>query len=226
MRVFFAVMVVALLATASALVGCSPDIEEEEDEAIVTEEQLPPEPISLFQPPHWRDGTITIRTGVYETGGEMEDALWNRENFHARNVSLRIDIRKIPMSNVPKEVEVTVLRLHEVGIKGTAKIEKIRSRFGVEGYRPLTLEEAVMIRLDFTDQPDLAKIHHKMTSFYTLLSQKDGEFLWGSAEGERTLGIERAGGNDFIGAGNLLFFIDVRGVNFSPGAAFACVKVP
>ena len=124
-----------------AFTSCSPDIEE--DEAIVAEEQLPPEPTSLYQVPHWSDGTITIRTGVYETGREMEDAIWDRENFHAYSVSLRIDIRKIPRSNVKKEVEVTVLTLREVGIKSFSQSG------GFVGFRSICLQETRMCELLF-----------------------------------------------------------------------------
>ena len=219
--------VVTLLVIVSvfSLVGCSPDIDEDEavvDETIVTEEQDP----SSQSPdwwPHWMDGTITVRTGVYKTGAEMEEAIWNRKNFVAFSVGLRMAIMEIPMSKVPGETEVTVLTLREAGMTGTPTIAEVREHFRKEGYRPLTMEEAVMIRLDFTDQPE-TRTKHKMSKFETLLSREDGLSI-GWQGNEWTFHIGRYAGRDSVGQGYEISFGQIYGENVSLDTAFACAKI-
>ena len=216
------VVTLLIMVSVFSLVGCSPDIDEDEamvDETMVTEEEAP-----SYQGPHWWDGTITVRTGVYETGAEMEEAIANRKNYHAYSVSLRIRIMEIPMSKVPGETEVTVLTLREAGMTGTPTIAEVREHFRKEGYRPLTLEEAVMIRLDFTDQPDTGT-KHKMSKFETLLSREDG-LLIGSWRGkEHTFIIGRYAGQDIWGQGYEIAFGQIYGENVSLETAFACAKI-
>ncbi len=220
---------VALLTMVSmfSLVGCSPDIEEDGSivaETMVTEEQAPSSEWPDWVP-HWMDGTIIVRTGVYETGEDIVDTLWNRENFHAYSVSLRMRIIDMPMSKIPGETEITVLTLREAGMTGTPTIEKIRSHFGAEGYRPLTLEEAVMIRLDFTDQPGKTETaNKKMSRFFALLSQEDGMFM-GWEKSEWTLIIGRYLGLDFVGEGYQISREKIVDRNFSLDTAFACAKI-
>ena len=220
MRMFF-ITLIAMVSMFS-LIGCSPDIDEDEavvDETMVTEEQTP-----SYQGPHWWDGTITVRTGVYETGAEMEEAIANRKNFVAYTVSTRARIIKVPMSKmskVPGETEVTVLTLREVGMTGSPTMEEVREHFRKKGYRPLTLEEAVMIRLDFTDQPD-TRTKHKMAEFQALLSREDG-LLIGWRGDEWTFKIVRYAGWDLIGQGNMIDLGQTKG--FGLDMAFACAKI-
>ena len=215
--------VVALLVIVSvfSLVGCSPDIDEDEavvDETIVTEEEAP-----SFQGPHWMDGTITVRTGVYETGAEMAEAIDNRRNFHIPTSGVRMAIMEIPMSKVPGETEVTVLTLREAGMTDNPTLAEVREHFRKKGYRPLTMEEAVMIRLDFTDQPE-TMTKHKMSEFETLLSREDGLSI-GWQGNEWTFHIGRYAGGDLIGQGYEIGFGQIYGGNVNLDTAFACAKI-
>ena len=222
-----AATVLALLVMVSvfSLVGCSPDIEEDEvmeDEVMATEEQASS---SLDWWPHWMDGTITVRTGVYETGKEMGEAIDSRKNFHAYGVALRMAIIKIPMSKIPGETEVTVMTLREAGMTGTPTTEEIREHFRKKGYGPLTLEEAVMTRLDFADQPRKTETSNKkMVEFLALLSQEDGLSI-GWRGNERTFRIVRYAGWDLIGQGNIIAFFQATEDNINLETAFACVKI-
>lgn len=215
-------ILIALLAvlTAISLAACSPDIEEKGEVLTLTTEDLysPPEP-------HWADGTITIETGQHETGESMVDALDDRRNFHAFSASLRIALSKkgLKMSKEKRTVEVTVLTLGEAGFTELATLKEIRKRFEEMGCRPLTLEEAVMTRLDFVDQPDIKRVNHKMTNFFTLLSEEDGYFL-GRQEKEKVLKIKRDSTRDKYGEGYLLSFALMKNNMFGPQNAFACVK--
>ena len=219
MRVATVITLLVMMSVFS-MVGCSPDIEERE--TIITEEQIPSETPS-FQGPHWMDGTITVRTGVYETGAEMARAIDNRRNFIIPTSGVRMAIMEIPMSKVPGETEVTVLTLREAGMTGTPTIAEVREHFRKEGYRPLTMEEAVMIRLDFTDQPE-TRTKHKMSKFETLLSREDGLSI-GWQGNEWTFHIARSAGGDPIGQGYEIGFGQIYGGNVSLETAFACAKI-
>ncbi|MDE0636791.1 MAG: hypothetical protein OXI43_13210 [Candidatus Poribacteria bacterium] len=217
---------ITMMVLATLLItSCSPDIEEDGGKgvAIIEESPWPPEP-------HWADGTITIEIGQYHTGKQMVDWLNTTPNFHAYGPNLRLGISQedFPMSWVPKEVEITVLTLGELGVAKDAAITltEVRSLFRRAGYRPLTLEEAVMTRICFTDQPDIKKTDHKMTRFRTLLSQKDGRYLYmpGDEKRERTLCITRNSGRDQYGEGYMLSFENTERSVFGWKTGFAVVK--
>ena len=242
-----ATLFVATLFLTTLFTSCSSDTEEKSGGLVVTviEPYQPPEP-------HWADGTITIEIGRFKTGKEMVDLLERRENFHAYGGGLRRAISKeeFPMSGTPKTVEITVVTLHEAGFTEPVTISQIKRRLAEMGYRPLTLEEAVMTRIDFTDQPDLVRIDHKMTHFLAFLSEEDEELLGRLLKhpehpGKRfTLAMARESKMDKYGEGYSIAVTAVTDVTFHPddnerhgdlsqqrkqyrnkGNRFACVKI-
>lgn len=171
-------MTFIMVILAASLTSCSPDtIEEYEDEEVqVTEEPAPPEP-------SWADGIITITTGNYQTGGGLRNALANKPNFAAVSIMSRtLQKPDFPMSGEPGTTNVTVVTLKEAGFTEPATLEEIRERYRELGYRPLTLEEAVELRLQFTDQPDitdpnLTEEERKWSSMFVLVSEQDAYYV-------------------------------------------------
>ncbi len=183
----------AVLITTTLFSACSPDIAEEEAE----ETLLTPEPIPEPEP-HWADGIIEIETGRFQTGTEMLRALEKPNNINA-SLDIRFLLSKpdFPMSRQKKTIKVTVVTLLEAGFTEPATLPEIRKRFKQIGYRPLTLEEAIEIRLQFVDQPDRPKEYNydaqragfippppkrdrtpksKLDAFHTLM-ESDEDFL-------------------------------------------------
>ena len=220
------------------LIGCSTDTEEE---AVTTEEELLPPPPPE---PHWADGTVEIEVGVYKTGKGLVSALENRENIHAnRLIRHHLSKKEMPMmSKVRKRVEVTVATLLEAGFtKESVTIEEVREKYKENGYRPLTIEEGIMLRLGFTDQPDMKKSDHKMVSFFGLLSKEDSEFFSDMEGIQRIFFLYRSSARDRYGEGYGLYTRNVTERKFYPhgdeeyhqdaaktdflGTRFACVKI-
>lgn len=149
------------------------DILEEEPEEEVIEELIQPEP-------SWADGIVTITVGRYQTGDDLVDAIQNKPNFLvASGVPTSIHRANIRMSQELKTVDITVVTLEEAGFSGNpVTLEQILSRFQQLGYRPLTIEEALELRLQLTDQPDTAQADlteegRKWSKMFALLSVQD-----------------------------------------------------
>ena len=153
------------------------------------------------------------------------DLLLARKNFViSAGVRVTVADENFPMSGVRKTVEVTVLTLQEAGMTKPSTIEEIRKQFKELGYRPLTLEEAVTIRVDFRNQPDKMKVDHKMTWFLTLLSKENGK-IFGFPEREYAFYIYRNSSRDKYGGGYGMHTEQTSGRRFNPTVyRFACVK--
>ena len=167
-------LMVTLVALAS-LVACSPDRVEER----VAEEEgtpLTPGPIPELKPV-WDGGTITITAGNFATGEDMARAIRNRRDIDANKRLMKmLSENSVPMSREKRTVAITVMTLLEVGFDKPVTITEIRERFRELGCRPLTIQEALELRLQFQDQPD-TKTGHKMSAFYVLLSEEETELM-------------------------------------------------
>ncbi len=162
----------AILATLTLLAGCSPDIEEEESATIVevTEEETAETP--LIPEPDWADSVMTITVGRFETRQQMFDKM--KESFQIRRFAEKDIIDKRRTLTPPDQqytVDIAVLTMKEVGIHNPTNITRITKHFRELGYRPLTPEEAMELRLHLPDQPD-SSTRHKMSSFFVLSGEE------------------------------------------------------
>ena len=193
-------------------VGCSLDIEIEEKV-----EEIPPPPPPEPEP-RWADGVITIKTGRFKTSEEIVLAIETTENVHADR-GTRYEFSK-PNSKLkigkPREVKVTVVTLLEAGFTEPVTLKEIRKRYEELGFRPLTLEEVMELRLQFTDQPDIAT-GHKMSMFFVLLSEKEAQNCFLEDE-ETTFIMYRAGIRKGYGEEFGLFGHDFKSRIFDPYA--------
>ena len=130
--------------------ACSPDIVEEEtaEETLLTPE---PEP-----KPDWIDGVLTVEVGEYKTGPEMLNELRRQQVRLGIMIADGLLDPKFPISGKQYTIEVEVVTMFEVGLNEPTSYEDIYSRYLERGYRPLTPEEAITLRLQFKDQPSMA----------------------------------------------------------------------
>ena len=63
--------------------------------------------------------------------------------------------------------DIAVFSLKKIGFEEPATMKTIVKKFSEKGYRPLTLQEVVNLRLNFTNQPQMQS-KHKMSGFYIL----------------------------------------------------------
>ena len=140
--------------------------------AKLTVEELYTHLLKYSVEPHWADGILTINVGNSQDSWEMYSQM--RDRYIVMSSSIETYIGKFPMSRTQKSVDVAVVKLLDVGFSQPVTIEEIRQRFSELGYRPLTLEEAVELRLQFTDQPSDDVF---MNGFTALLSEKSMRLL-------------------------------------------------
>ena len=133
--------------------------------------------------PRWADGILTITVGNYQNSWEMHRQMQDR--YIVMGSSIETYIGNFPMSRTEKSVDVAVVKLLDVGFSQPVTIEEIRQRFSELGYRPLTLEEAVELRLQFTDQPSEDVL---MNGFTVLLSEESMQLLPRCVLGEGDFG--------------------------------------
>ena len=145
--------------------------------AKLTVEELYTHLLKYSVEPHWADEVLTINVGNYQDSWEIFREMEDRNIVMSRSIETYIG--KFPMSRTQKSVDVAIVKLLDVGFLQPVTIEKIRQRFSELGYRPLTLEEAVELRLQFTDQPldDVL-----MNGFTALLSEKSMRLLRASVD--------------------------------------------
>ena len=124
--------------------------------------------------PRWADGILTITVGNYQNSWEMHRRMQDRDIV--MDSAIDTYIGNFPMSRTEKSVDVAVVKLLDVGFSQPVTIEEIRQRFSELGYRPLTLEEAVELRLQFNDQPSEDVL---MNGFTVLLSEESMQLLPG-----------------------------------------------
>ena len=174
------------------VVGCSPDVEEEPEEMVVEEPELPPKP-------DWDDGTMTVTIGTYDDNAHLARVLKQAKNttVHTRLLVAAADPNLVPLKK--KTVEVAVVTLLEAGFTEPATKEEIRARYQYLGYRPLTAQEVIELRLQFKDQPG-TKTGHRMSTFFVLLSEEDSERLFVDGD-DGSMAIWRNTLRDVIGEG-------------------------
>ena len=170
---FFSFLMIAL----AIMIGCASD--DEPMEGIVAPEPEP-EVIDPEPEPDWADNTLTIEIGRHETGAQMARKFgkyWNKiysVNNWTEEDLLRPDF---PMAGRQYTIEVAVISMLKAGITKPATIAEIQERYKELGCRPLTMEEAIELRLQFTDQQNVPD-DHPMVNFLILPSKakRDIEF--------------------------------------------------
>ena len=182
-----------LLVTALAtmiIVGCSPDTEENEGaEEIMTNETSPilesgldpGQAIPSEPEPDWTDSTMTITVGRFETRQEMFDEMARSFQIQRKaKVHITSEERTFTPPEEQYTVDITVLTLKEIGINlhSRGNITNITKHFKDRGYRPLTPEEAMELRLQLPDQPTTAT-QHKMSSFFVLTTKEASDLVNG-----------------------------------------------
>ena len=170
---------ILLLCTAivaiSVLCSCTaeddnPLLETEE----VQEEITPPEP-----KPDWDDGVMTITVGRFETKEEMIEELKERDFFlEGQKGRIIGHILNENFTITPPErqytIDVAVVTMLEAGITEPATIAEIKEVYRKAGYKPLTPEEIIEIRLQLVNQPSI-DTGHRMGSFFCFLAKKSYE---------------------------------------------------
>ena len=157
---FFSFLMIAL----AIMIGCASDDEPMEEIAV-------PEP----EPePDWADNTLTIEIGRSHTSTQLLERFSHVEsatNFWAIEYLSRPDF---PMAKRQYTIEVAVISMLKAGITKPATMAEIQRRYKGLGHRPLTMEEAIELRLQFNDQPKL-ETGHEMANFYVLPSDDEGD---------------------------------------------------
>ncbi|MCY4571142.1 MAG: hypothetical protein OXD49_22850, partial [Candidatus Poribacteria bacterium] len=166
MKVKYTLMI--MMMAMAAIISCSPDRVEEPEEILL------PEPVELEPEYSWSDGVVTITTGNYKTSEDIVKAINNRVGWMEVSWGAESVLPKsgFPMSRQKKSVDVTVVTLLEAGFTELVTLPEIIERYRQLGYRPLTLEEAFELRMQFEDQPNCTdEPENKWGTFYTLLSE-------------------------------------------------------
>ena len=136
---------------------------------IEVEQNLEQDPEIEIEPePDWADSKMTITVGRFETRQQMLDKL--QESFKLHRF-IEEDVTNEGRTFTPIEqqytVDIVVLSMKEVGIHDPVTIEEVKEEFRARGYRPLTPEEGMEMRLQLADQPSSAT-QHKMSAFFLL----------------------------------------------------------
>ena len=162
---FFSFIIVAL----ATMIGCSSS-----DESVL-EDMVVPEPEVVVEPepePDWVDNTLTIKIGRSQTGTQLLGRFNRKKCVAGHDTKRDLSHPDFPMAKRHYTIEIKVISMPEVGMtKPTARTE-VQRRYKEAGYRPLTMEEAVELRLQFPEQPDMAT-GHEMAYFYVLPSNAE-----------------------------------------------------
>ena len=164
LRCSFFNFVVLVISVAS--LGCSADntVTPKPDPKVVEPEPKPK--------PDWADDIITIQAGRFKNGHELLKRILNTKQYFIVSW-IREDLRNpnFPMAPEPYTIDVAIVAMTKAGFTAPATLEVIVDRYQELGCRPLTDEEVIELRLQFTDQPEVAT--GALTSeFYVLPSKR------------------------------------------------------
>ena len=183
-------MLLAYLCALAAIMGCSSDSDEPEPEEIIAPEQN-----SEPSPPHWEDGTVTISIGRYKTARELYDAVQAAGMHIGDNVTEDLFRNgDFPLDGKKRSVEISVVSMVDIGMgmgrHRSALLDEVWTQFWEKGYRPLSIEESLELRRQFTNQPPVSTAH-KMSAFFLLPRVEDSKNFGDPLEwtDERTYGI-------------------------------------
>ena len=159
-----------LLAALTPLIACSPDRVEEEE---VTESTF-----TLSEPtmPKIQPDEILIEVGRFQSPAELQHALEIRRLWVGDRVISALNDPEFPMSQKPKTIVVKIVTMLEVGLDKPSTLKEVIDHFSKNGYRPLTLEEAVELRIQYLNQPEEIS-SDKMSAFFALLKKEDAYFI-------------------------------------------------
>ena len=159
---------------AFVLFSCSSDTLVEEEEEVVEEvlsvEEALDKTLSEVKP-HWDDGVITIQIGRHRTGADLLRSLKKNNIYFEYFLKRDLPEPKFYMSGRRYEIDVAVITMREIGFNELTSVYDIVDRFVEKGYRTLTPEEAIELRLQFLDQPELSE-GHRMAAFHILVDQE------------------------------------------------------
>ena len=170
------VVLTALLLVA-VYTSCSSNNNEEPEDEILSVWQPPPPP-----EPDWADNDMTVTVGNYESGAGMLSAMREHKNTFSVQRILKATLlhEDFPMSRRKYSIKVSVFRLKELGITEPVNVAQIRKQCRKMGYRTMTLEESVELRLQITDWP---KENARWNTFNTLLNKEHAKLVtFGGAE--------------------------------------------
>lgn len=175
LRCSFLALVVAIVCV--AVIGCSSDEPMVED-IIVPEPEPEPEP-----EPDWVDNILTIKIGRSQTGAQLLGRFNHSKCGISPNTKDWLSHPDFPMAKRHYTIEVAVISMPEVGMTKPATTAEVQKRYKDVG-RPLTMEEAIELRLQFTDQPDMMT-GHEMANFFVLPSDAERDVRFAGTEDVR-----------------------------------------
>ena len=117
----FLSFVLMVLVVPFLVVGCSPDVEEEPEEMVVEEPELPPKP-------DWDDGVMTVTIGTYNDNAHLARVLKQAKNttIDTHLLIAAADPGAVPLKK--KTIEVAVVTLLEAGF--TERRPKVKYEHG------------------------------------------------------------------------------------------------
>ena len=148
-----------------AIIACS-----EKAEDIVAEPEPEPEP-EVIEPkpqPDWADNEMTITVNVKTAAGLLNEL---KEGGYSLYENVRrdfMDPKILSLTDRPYTAIVTVVTMKEAGIDRALTLPEVKERYKELGYRLLTFQEAIELRLQLHDQPDVAS-GHKWSAFLGLV---------------------------------------------------------
>ncbi len=176
---FIPIMAIVVLSIVS-FSACS----ENEEGVGITDIVTPPTEVDQTPLPDWADNVVTITAGRFQTKEAMKSAL--RATRYSIGLWIMGSMAGIGHPNfiLKKEeytVDVSVISMLDAGIDTPTATEDIVKRYEEMGYRPLTPEESIELRLQLTDQPDTST-GNPWSAFIVLqgeeMSALSGEPVW------------------------------------------------
>ena len=120
---------------------------------------------------------ITVTAGRFQTGAELFAELERQgvETPEEESVGKLIKSKNFPMSKKPYSFNVVIITAEEAGLTKNEdqpiRHGKLIERYKDLGCRPLTPEEAVELRVQFTDQPTVHE--NEIVAHFTCLPSKE-----------------------------------------------------
>ena len=172
---FLVIIAIAVLSIVS-FSACS----EDKEGVGITDIVTPPTEIQTPLP-DWADNIVTITAGRFQTKEAMKSALIAMGHTWYGQTVARIGHPNFILKKEEYTIDVSVISMLDAGIDTPAATEDIVKRYEEMGYRPLTPEESIELRLQLTDQPDTST-GSPWSAFFVLqgeeMSALSGEPVW------------------------------------------------
>ena len=172
MRIAAALFITLFAAT--TIISCS-----EKAEDIVAEPEPEPQPEVIEPKPDWADNEMTLAIKVKTAEDLLSDLKKGGYTFTNRIRRALLDPEDPPpLTSKPYTTVVTVVTMKEIGIERALMLPEIKERYQELGYRLLTLQEAVELRLHLHDQPNVTS-GHRWSAFFGLTESAKSDKLSG-----------------------------------------------